>query len=212
MFINWLGQSCFKIQDKEKIIITDPFGLDCGLKPPRLKADIVTVSHQHNNHNNIKSIMGEPLVITEPGEYEFKDIYIYGLASWHDNQQGAQRGNNIIYRFEIDDLSVTHLGDLGHLLTDEQIASLEGTDVLFVPVGGTYTLDSQQAVKVVSQIEPRIVIPMHYAIPKLKIKLDSIDKFCKEIGICTQERPTKVKITTKDLPQEHTKVIVMQQG
>lgn len=211
MFITWLGHSCFKIQDKETIAVLDPYGPDYGPKPPRLKADLVTVSHDHKDHNYTDSIMGEPLIIKGPGEYEAKGIYVLGLPSWHDSQNGKERGPNTIYRLEVEGVSLAHLGDLGHVLDNNLLSELEGTDVLFIPVGGTYTLNAKEAVEVISQIEPRIVIPMHYDTPEFskKVKLDSLDKFCKEIGICPKEKVEKLKISKNDLPTEETQVIVM---
>jgi len=211
MHITWLGHSCFKIQDKETIIVIDPYGPGYGPKPPKLKADLVAITHDHKDHNYTDSIMGEPFKINGPGEYEFKGVYIKGIPSYHDNQQGKERGVNTIYRLEVDGVSIAHLGDLGHILNDDQLEMLEGTDVLLIPVGGVYTLDAKQAVEVISQIEPRIVIPMHYDTPEFskKIKLDSINKFCKEIGICPSGKVDKLKINGKELPTEETQVIVM---
>ncbi len=211
MIISWLGHSCFKIQDKDIIIITDPYGPGYGLKPPRLKADLVTVSHDHADHNYTSGIMGEPIIINGPGEYEVKGIYINGLNSWHDNQGGKDKGPNTIYRLEIEGVSLAHLGDLGHILDDRLVEQLEGTDILLMPVGDVYTINAKQAVEVISQIEPRIVIPMHYHQPEFqtKNKLDGVDKFCREIGICKRGLVDKLKISKKDLPSEETQVVVM---
>lgn len=211
MQIFWLGHSCFKIQDKDNTIITDPYGPGYGLKPPRLKAEIVTVSHDHGDHNYTDGIMGDPLIIKGPGEFEVKGIYIRGAKSWHDNQNGKERGDNIIYRLEVDGVSLAHLGDLGHGLDDQLIEFLEGTDVLLIPVGGVYTINAKQAVEIISQIEPRIVIPMHYHQSEFqtKDKLDGLDKFCKEIGICNKDAVDKLKIIKKELPSEETQVVVM---
>lgn len=217
MYITWLGQSCFKIQSKttngETILITDPFDKKIGLKLPRqLKADIVTLSHDHSDHNNLADVSGisspKPFIVKNPGEYEIKNIFIYGLSSFHDKVEGKERGQNIIYRFETEELSLVHLGDLGHSLNDEQLEKLQGTDILLVPVGGTYTLDAKEAAGVISQIEPRIVIPMHYKTPGLNLKIDGVDKFCKEMGVCSKIEDNKLKITKKDLPQEEMKIII----
>lgn len=209
MYITWLGQACFKIQGKDTTIITDPYDGEIGLKLPRLHADIVTISHDHHDHNNGKGVSGQPFIVNGLGEYEIKKIFIWGLPSWHDNKEGAERGNNTIYIFKFEDVKLAHLGDLGTTLTDEQLEKLEGVDVLFVPVGGTYTLDAKRAAEVVNQVEPRIVIPMHYKIPGLKIKLDSVDKFCNEMGIKPDQPEEKVKIIKKDLPAEELKVIIL---
>jgi L-ascorbate metabolism protein UlaG (beta-lactamase superfamily) len=165
MQITWLGQSCFKIQSKDVTVITDPYASDIGLKLPRLNADIVTVSHDHHDHNNAEAVNGTPFVIDKPGEYEIKNVFVQGIPAYHDTSSGAERGNSIIYLFQIEELKIAHLGDLGAKLTDEQLEKLEGVDIIFIPVGGTFTIDGKQAAEVVNQLEPRIAIPMHYKIP-----------------------------------------------
>lgn len=212
MLIIWHGHSCFKIQSKnheEITIVIDPFDKTVGLKVPRLQADILAITHDHHDHNYQEAVKGETFVINSPGEYEIKGVYIYGIASWHDSKNGAERGLNTIYRFEMDDISLVHLGDLGHILTNQQLERLQNVDVLLIPVGGTYTIAARQAVEVINQLEPRIVIPMHYKIPGLTIKVDGVDKFCQEIGVCPTERLDKLKLTRRDLPQEETKVVLM---
>jgi len=212
MLITWLGHSCFKIQDKSGhdniTVVTDPFDKSTGLKVPRCEADIVTVSHDHGDHNNVSAIKGEPFVIKGAGEYEVKNVFIEGVEAYHDDKQGAERGKNVMYRVDIDDMSVAHLGDLGHTLDSKQLEKLEGTDILLIPVGGVYTIGAKKAVEVVSQIEPRIVIPMHYKTPGLKIDLDGIDKFIKELAI----KPTyeeKLKISKEDLPAEDMELVIL---
>lgn len=212
MFINWQGHSCFKIQDKQGAdgvtLVTDPFGKDIGLKVPNFEADIITVSHNHSDHNNVDAIRGKSFIIDCPGEYDFKNILIEGVDSYHDEKEGADRGKNTIYRIEVEDISITHLGDLDHVLDSSQLEKLAGTDILLIPVGGHYTLDAKKAVEVISQIEPRIVIPMHYMVEGLKIELDSLDKFIKELGI----EPTyeeKLKISKKDLPQDDMELVIL---
>jgi L-ascorbate metabolism protein UlaG (beta-lactamase superfamily) len=212
MIITWLGHSCFKIESDNTSLVTDPFGPDIGLKLPRnLEASIVTISHAHHDHANIDAVKGDPFVISAPGEYEIKGAFIYGIPSWHDNEEGKERGLNIIYRIEIDDqddIKVAHLGDLGHKLSTETLEKLGEIDVLFIPVGGKYTLDAKEAVDLVNQIEPRIVIPMHYKVPGLKVDIDSVDKFIKLSGLQHEELP-KLKLKKKDLPQDTTKVITL---
>ena len=212
MIITWLGHSCFKIQDKSGsdgiTVITDPFDKSTGLKVPRLEANIITVSHNHHDHNNIGAIKGSPFIVNGAGEYEVSGVFIEGVDAYHDEEQGAERGKNIMYRIDIDDMSVAHLGDLGHSLDAKPLDKFEGTDILRIPVGGNYTIDAKKAVETVSQVEPRIVIPMHYKTTGLKIDLDSIDKFIKELGL----KPTyedKLKISKKDLPQEDMELVVL---
>ncbi len=212
MIITWQGHSCFKIQDKigpEGVtVVTDPFNKETGLKVPNFEADIVTVSHDHKDHNNIDALRGKPFAVSCAGEYDFKGVLIEGIDSYHDDKKGEERGGNIMYRIEIDDLSVAHLGDLGDVLDNAQLEKLVGTDVLLIPVGGKYTLDAKKAVEVISQIEPRIVIPMHYKTKDIKYDLDSIDKFIKEIGL-TPTYEEKLKISKKDLPQEDMELVIL---
>lgn len=211
MIITWWGQSCFRIQDKTGpdgvTVVTDPFDKSVGLKVPNFEADIVTVSHDHFDHNNPDSLRGGPAVIKTAGEYDIKGVIIQGVDSYHDDKQGEERGKNIIYRIEMEDMSIVHLGDLGHVLENKQLESLVGTDILMIPVGGTYTLDAQKAVEVVSQIEPRMVIPMHYQVKGLKVDLAGVDAFVKQLGI----NPTyedKLKISKKELPQENMELVI----
>lgn len=213
MIITYIGHSCFKIQDKvgtEGItVVTDPFDKKVGLKVPNFEADIVTVSHNHYDHNNAAALRGDPFIIDSAGEYDVKGVSITGIEAYHNGKEGAERGKNIIYRIDIDDMSVAHLGDLGHELDTKQLEKLEGTDVLLIPVGGKYTVDYKKAVEVIKQIEPRIVIPMHYKMKGSTITdIDEVDKFIKEIGL----NPTyeeKLKISKKDLPQEDTELVVL---
>ncbi len=212
MYITWLGQSCFKLQDKTGsdgiILVTDPYNDAGGLKMPHFEADIVTVSHNHADHNNTGALRGNPFLINMAGEYEIKNVFVEGVESWHDEKNGDEKGGNIIYRIEMEDISITHLGDLGHVLDAKQLEKLEGTDILLIPVGGKYTINAAKAVEVISQIEPRIVIPMHYKIPGLKIDIDGLEKFVKELGIKPRNEE-KLKITKKDLPQEDMELVVL---
>lgn len=210
MIITWLGHSCFKIQDKAGAdgvaVITDPFDKETGLKVPNTEADIVTISHDHHDHNNIAAIKGNPYIIKIAGEYETKNVFVEGVDSAHGYNISL---NNIIFRIDMDDISVAHLGDLGQALDTKQLEKLEGTDILLIPVGGKYTLDAKKAVEVIGQIEPRIVIPMHYKTPGLSIEdIDGVEKFIKELGI----KPTyeeKLKISKKDLPSEDMELVIL---
>ena len=212
MIITWLGHSCFKIQDKSGsdgvTVATDPFDKSIGLKVPRFEANILTISHSHADHNNASAIKGSPVIIESAGEYEVNGVSIEGIESYHDEKQGAERGKNVIFRVDIDNISVAHLGDLGHALDAKQLEKLKGTDILLIPVGGNYTINAKKAVEVVNQIEPRIVIPMHYKLPGLKLDIDGVDKFIKELAV----KPTyedKLKINKKDLPQEDMELVIL---
>lgn len=208
MTINWYGQSCFRIESKGISVLIDPFSKEIGLRPPRLNDNIFLVTHEHYDHNNVKEVPQESFVIRGPGEYEKSGIYVEGIMSYHDNTQGTQRGLNTIYIIRAEDMRLCHLGDLGQAkLTDEQVEQIGDVDILFVPVGGKYTIDGKEAAEVIKQIEPKIIIPMHYKVPGLNIDIDGPQKFLKEIGIKPEEAET-YRIVTKNLPTEETKLVL----
>ena len=168
----------------------------------------MTVSHEHDNHNQWERVAGDPKVVHGPGEYEINNIFITGIGSYHDNKKGAERGKNTIYLIEFEDLKLCHLGDLGHVPTETQAEALAGLDMLFVPIGGVTALNASKAAEVVSQLEPRIVVPMHYKTKAFPGKLDSLDKFLKEMGLKGVEEQETLKIT-RSADDEETKVIVL---
>lgn len=193
--------------------MTDPFSPEIGLAFPKTLADIVTVSHQHDDHNNIAAVEGtsrrtEPFIISGPGEYEVSGVFIYGIPSFHDSENGTKRGENTIYIINVDGIKLAHLGDLGHRLSEAQLEEINGVDVLMIPVGGIYTLNAAEAVKVVSQVEPKIVIPMHYKLPGLKFELDPLKNFLKEIGLEGIKSEDKLVIYKEKLPEERQVVIL----
>ncbi|MBU0898159.1 MAG: MBL fold metallo-hydrolase [Patescibacteria group bacterium] len=212
MYITYIGHSCFKIQDKAGsdgvTIITDPFDKTVGFKMPSGQADIVLVSHQHSDHNNTDAISGNPFIITNAGEYEIKDVSIEGVDTFHDNSSGKERGDNIAYKINIEGINIVHLGDLGHSLDSKQLEKLSGADILLIPVGGNYTIDAKKAVEVISQIEPRIVIPMHYKVGASTVEVAGVDKFIKELGI-EPAYEDKLKISKKELPQEDMELVIL---
>lgn len=200
MEITWLGYSCFRLKGKQTTIVTDPFPPDLGYSLGKLTADIVTISHQHPGHSYIEGVGGEPKVLTGPGEYEISGIITLGLQTYHDTEQGTLRGKNIIFVFEIDDVIVCHLGDLGHTLTTEQIAKIDSADVLLVPVGGVSTIDAAHAAEIVRRLEPKIVIPMHYKTLVLKRELAPVDRFLKEMGVKEAVPQPKLVVNKASLP------------
>ena len=193
------------------MIAIDPFSKEIGLTPPRFKTDILLKTHDHRDHSNIESIPEGAFVIEGPGEYEIKGVPITGIESFHDENNGKERGKNTIYKFEIEDIKLAHMGDFGEKeIRSDTLDELGDIDILFVPVGGTYTIDAETAEKIIRQIEPRIVIPMHYKIPGLNIKLAPIDEFLKEMSIKKLEPEEKLVIKKKDLPEaEKTRVVVL---
>ena len=213
MNISWYGQSCFKLQNKDVILITDPFDKKTGLKPPFGAADIVTVSHDHYDHNNFQTLKSNPFLVDSAGEYEIKKVTIKGIESFHDNENGKERGSNVIFVIEMENINICHLGDLGQKsLQDSQLEKIGQIDILFIPVGGVFTIDWKSANDIISQIEPRIIIPMHYKIPGVAgdlLKLDDINNFAKEHGISPSDAVDKFSIKKKDLPQEEAQITIM---
>ena len=216
MHIIWHGQSCFQIlinqgKNSSVSIVIDPFDKTIGLKVPFLKADILLITHDHYDHNNVAAVKNSPFLINGPGEYETKGVYVQGVSAFHDDVKGEKRGKVTFYIIEAKGMKLCHLGDLGQKdLTTEQIEKIGMIDILMIPVGGVYTINGERAVHIISQIEPKIVIPMHYQIPKLKIKLDKLDKFLKSMGIKSIEPQKKLSIKKKDLVQEKTEIILLE--
>jgi L-ascorbate metabolism protein UlaG (beta-lactamase superfamily) len=161
MIINWHGQSCFSIfssqgKNNKVSIVIDPFDDELGLKIPKLQADVLLISHDHHDHNNIKAVSGNPFIIDGPGEYDIKEISVRGILGYHDNSEGSERGNSTIYIIETEDMRICHLGDLGQKeLTSEQLDAIGEIDILMIPIGGTYTINAEEATKVMAQIKQR---------------------------------------------------------
>jgi L-ascorbate metabolism protein UlaG (beta-lactamase superfamily) len=200
MEISWLGHSCFRIRGSQLTIITDPYSPDLGYILAKPTADIVTVSHQHPGHSYVQGVGGRPRVISGPGEYEIGGSLIIGVATFHDKEGGSQRGKNTVYLMEIDEVSVCHLGDLGHLLTTEQMEEVGNVDILLVPVGGVSTIDAPLAAEIVRQLEPKAVIPMHYKTEALNWELDPVARFLKETGVEQVIPQPKLSFNRSSLP------------
>jgi L-ascorbate metabolism protein UlaG (beta-lactamase superfamily) len=207
MEISWLGHSCFHLRGKNVTLITDPFSPQLGHSLGKVSAPIVTISHNHPGHNYVESIGGNPRIVRGPGEYEISDVLITGVASYHDDKHGQELGRNTIYIIHMDDLVICHLGDLGHVLQEEQLEEVADADVLLVPIGGQHTINAAQAAEVISQVEPHIVIPMHYS-PPTDDAPNSLDKFCREMGIEAINPQPKLTMTRSTLPAE-TQVVVL---
>lgn len=206
MEITWFGMSCFRITErKHATIVTDPYSADLGLGELKLKADVVTISHDAPGHNHISAISGMEHVLNGPGEYEIGSVFITGIPTPSKNG----KFNNIIYVFDYNGLTVAHLGDIGEVPSQKQIEDLELVNVLLVPVGGGSSLNAARAAELVSMIEPNVVIPMHYQIPTLKTKLDPLDRFLKEMGATDAKEEASFKVASADgLPEETTVVIL----
>jgi L-ascorbate metabolism protein UlaG (beta-lactamase superfamily) len=208
MEISWLGHSCFRLKGSQATVVTDPYSPDLGYKLGKLTAGIVTVSHQHPGHSYVEGVGGEPKVVKGPGEYEISGVLILGIATFHDGEKGAKKGRNTAYHIEVDEIAVCHLGDLGHVLTSEQVEELDNVDVLLLPVGGVSTINAPLAAEVVRQLEPKVVIPMHYKTPALKRELESVERFLKEIGAKDVAPQPKLSVTKSNLP-ETTQVFLL---
>jgi len=213
MEIKYFGHSSFFIKTKDGRLVTDPFdGEMVGFKYPKVEADIVTVSHQHKDHNQTAQIGGNPLIIELPGEYEKNGIRIFGYSSYHDKQKGAQRGQNTLFKIEAEGVSILHCGDLGIVLEDSFIDQIGGVDVLLVPVGGLYTVDPSEAAELVKKFEPSFVIPMHYRTPKHSLSnfggIAPVDDFIKKMGLSSVVPIPKLVVKSEGFEDE-MKVIVL---
>ena len=212
MEILWYGHACFRLRDRNVTVVTDPYDKALGLVLPRPKADIVTVSHPTPHHNYVAGVKGDFKVIDGPGEYEIGGGFITGIdltsPQKSDKIPSAETINNVFVIY-MDNIAVCHLGDLKHVPSQSQVEDMGSIDVLMVPVGGYNALNAAQAAEVISLIEPYVVIPMHYRLPELKVKLDPVDKFLKEMGITKAEIVSNLKLTKTGLPEE-TQVVLME--
>src|SRR3989344_1723180 len=213
MDITYLGHSSFKLRGKNATVVTDSYDpAMVGLKfPKHIEADIVTVSHDHQDHNAISQLEGAPYVVHGPGEYEIKSVGIVGVSVFHDDAKGEVRGKNTMYRIELDGVAIVHLGDIGDTLTSAQVDNLDGVDVLFIPVGGVYTIDATKAVAIIHEVGPSIVVPMHYGRPELNQKafgeLAPVAAFLKEIGKEGLTAVSKLALTKDKIPEEMQVVV-----
>ncbi len=214
MKIQWLGHSCFKlVESTGTTIVTDPYG-DVGYQMPLTRADAVTISHDHYDHNNLKAIEGNPPVFTQPGLYDVKGVRVTGVSSFHDDRKGAQRGKNTIFMFHMDGLDICHLGDVGHEITPALVESLMSCNVLLIPVGGTYTIDAELAKEYVDALMPEIVIPMHYKTKSLTLDIDRAEDFLRkfdENDVEISESDT-VELDREDIDEQSTRVILLRRA
>jgi L-ascorbate metabolism protein UlaG (beta-lactamase superfamily) len=215
MEITYFNHSSFRLKGKNGTVLTDPYDDKVGFSLPNLSIDIVTTSHDHYDHNAINKVNGtarreKPFIVSNPGEYEVGGISVFGVSTYHDDSKGADRGKNTVFTVLIDDLRVTHLGDLGHELSSDQLEDIGVVDVLLCPVGGHFTIDPKAAVKIIQQIEPSYVIPMHYRSPKHGEgfeKVATIEDFLKEYGM-SPVAVLKLNVEKGKLPEETTLVVL----
>ena len=202
--ISWHGHSCFEIEEGNNTLVTDPHdGRSIGIPTPNAKADIIFVSHDHYDHNSVKTVQKEhSIVIDKLVEKNVKGVKIKGISSFHDESKGAKRGENIIYKFVVDGISFCHLGDLGHKTDSVILKKIGDVDILFIPIGGNFTIDSKQALEIINYIKPNIAIPMHYKIGGLSLPIETIDSFLENNDNETFKVGNEVEIEREDIPEE----------
>jgi L-ascorbate metabolism protein UlaG (beta-lactamase superfamily) len=208
MEIVWLGHSCFRIRGREATVVTDPCPPASGYSIGKPTADIITISHPHDQHSYVKALAGKPVVIGSPGEYEIHGAFLTGVSTYHDAEKGATHGKNISFIIEMEDIKICHLGDIGHAPSAEQAEDMVGADILLIPVGGGTTIDGPKAAEIVSLLEARLVIPMHYKTDALKDGLEPPDRFLKEMEVATAEPQPKLSINRSGIPST-TQVILL---
>jgi L-ascorbate metabolism protein UlaG (beta-lactamase superfamily) len=208
MEITWYGRACFRLKGKDATVITDPCPPKTGFVAGKHAVDLLTISHHHDDHAYTRSIRAD-LVLTRPGEYEFRELLVTGVKAFHDGVGGTERGPNTIFAIEIDGVHVCHLGDLGHLLNEEQLGELGPVDVLLVPVGGQTTVSPAEAVEVVAQLNPKLVIPMHFSVDGGSKDLAPAETFLHEMAVAEPIRQPKANLTPSSLPDE-TQVILLE--
>jgi L-ascorbate metabolism protein UlaG (beta-lactamase superfamily) len=208
--IDWFGHSCFRIREAGVTIITDPYDKNIGYTMPRVRADIITVSHEAYGQAAATSLKSDARVLNRPGEYEVKGVFVTGIQTWRggDTHDEAKE-ENTVFVFEFGNLTVCHLGDLARVLTQAQVEAMPDIDVLLAPVGGGGALDADKAAEVISLLEPRLVIPMRYRTPYVTLTLDPLSKFLKEMGATEHAPQDSLRVSGSDLPEE-TQVVVLE--
>ncbi len=209
MEIQWLGQCCFRLRGRDALVVIDPFDQKVGLTLPRMTPHIVVLTHEHPGQLSVRGIGGEPKLVIGAGEFEIRGVSIRGTRGFHDGK--ADGGAPItLYTVELDDLTVCHLSHLGHKLSEAQLEAIGRVDILLVPIGGQgLSLNAAQAAEVVSQIEPKLVVPMHYQIPGLALTLDPLDRFVKEMGVTDAAPQPKLSLTSSPAVED-TKVVILE--
>jgi L-ascorbate metabolism protein UlaG (beta-lactamase superfamily) len=208
--ITWYGHSCFRITERGKLaVVTDPFAESIGLPLPKLKGDVVTISHASPGHSNLDAVKGHAYALSGPGEYEIGGVFIRGIPM-HHVEDGAAR-ENVAYLIEFDNLTVLHLGDLAHIPAQSDVEAMGAVNVALIPVGGGNSLRAAQAAEVVALIEPNFIVPMHYALPGLAVELDDVDKFIKALGVSKVIEEDTLRVTSGGLPEQPQVVVLRPQ-
>lgn len=214
MQLFWHGMSSIRVEakfvEKESTLLTDPYSNETGLRFPRtLAPDLLVLSHQDRSRFAVDAVENKPFIISDPGEYEVKGLFVHGIQ---DPTAESEKFRQLIYRFDVEGISMAYLGRLDRTLTAFEVEELGDVDILLLPVGGGETLDPKKASEVISAVEPRLIIPLSYDLPGLKTKLASADQFCKQMGGAPREDMQKLKIAKKDLPVDEMKIIVLERA
>ena len=204
MKITWIGHACFFIEAPEGRIVTDPFAEEIPYAFPKLEADLVTVSHAHFDHNAADRVGGGPSVVRTVGTFEIGGILLEGIPGFHDDEGGAARGESILYAFTLDGIRIAHLGDLGTLLSDEQQAALSDVEILFIPVGGNYTIDAKQAASVIAGLpQVKLVIPMHFKTAAIaEWPIATVEEFEGLMDNVRRVGASTIEVTRESLPEQ----------
>jgi len=206
MTIVWHGHSCFEITNEATTVVTDPHdGSSIGIKSPNVKADIVLVSHDHYDHNKVKSVEKDTTSVVRKGKKKIQDIAISTHTTYHDKKEGKKRGSNTIFTFTIDGIKFCHLGDLGHMLDKKTVEELGKIDILFIPVGGVFTINAEEAIKLCNKIKPKVIIPMHYRVGGLSLPIERVDEFLERAQLLYEIRhvANEIEIDHEDLPDDN---------
>jgi L-ascorbate metabolism protein UlaG (beta-lactamase superfamily) len=207
--ITWFGHACFRIREDGVTIVADPYSKEIGYALPRVRADVITLSHAHEGHSYAQGTRGRPRVLRSPGEYEVGGVFMTAVPTFHDDLAGRERGQNLGFLYDFQDLTACHLGDLGHGLNQAQLEALDGVNVLMIPVGGGATLSPSAAVELVAEIEPNIVIPMHYRLPGLARDLAPVSRFLKAMGVSPPAPQPSLRVRPGGLSEE-TQVVLLE--
>jgi L-ascorbate metabolism protein UlaG (beta-lactamase superfamily) len=206
MLIQWYGHASFQIDTKAGKIITDPFNEELGYPMFPRNADVVTVSHQHWDHNHVETVSGSPQIISAPGSYQWEGMTIQGFPAFHDKNSGKNRGSNIVYKIDAEDMTLLHLGDLGHSLSQKIVEEIGSVDILMIPVGGKFTVGAEEAYDIVTLLRPRIVIPMHFQTPHLSFRLAPVEEFTSKFEKIL--KLPRLEVSLQDLPDD-TQIMVL---
>jgi L-ascorbate metabolism protein UlaG (beta-lactamase superfamily) len=203
MKIIWHGHSCFEVSDKVTVVIDPHDGKSLGIKTPSVRADVLLISHDHFDHNCSRVVKGDFVTMREPGKKELKGVKVLGLPAYHDDAEGTKRGKVTLFRFDIGGIRFCHCGDLGQDLGDQQVQALGKVDVLFVPVGGVFTLDGEGAQRLVDRLQPKVVVPMHFRIGGLSLSIQTVDGFLAGVPENRVRRVgNEVDLEKEDLPED----------